>query len=366
MTNKKEFYLDLSNLKRLPLEAKGSKFLESKIIDFSEILVATSTDKSINLARLGGNVDQNHVNKLALSHSAKFDGTEQPPIVQRGKFIDSQGKIYKYRLITGNHTLSAFKKLNRTKAIFDIYVFGLDKISELRSISNLQAVENNKNPQKGSSIDDLIYLLCNLIQEKELNNNQKDVEDFLNEKCDTSHHTQKQKITLEVIRKQKGYQDIKTYTAHEVLDFININTNYKAGGTFDHQRNKIGWSVLEGYMYEFITSAILKYDETNKESYFLCHTRQPTASNNLNQKRFKEISTLDRFNNSLLKIIDFYNENKRFPWTIEGFLPQDRKNKEDTYTIISPSQVVLNYKKDCNFKYDKNEINVTVETTTDE
>jgi hypothetical protein len=343
-----ESYLDLQNLKRVPLTAKGCQYYESKIINFSEIYIPISTDVSINLARNEGNLDQNHVNNLAQSFKSKFDNTEQPPIVQKGKFYDDEGKIYTARLITGNHTVAALKQIGRTKAIFDIYVFGLNGISELRSISNLQAVENNKNPQKSSSIDDLIFLVTNLINKKELKNNEQDILSFLNENCDTLWPTQKKKIILAVLKNTKGYQDVKTYTAQEVVDFIENNTNYTAGGKFDHQRGKTGWSVLESYEYEFITSAMLKYYENNSESYFLCHTYQPTIRENLHQKRNKIITKKALLEKAIIKSYEFFKKNGRWPWHIEGFLPQDRKNKEDRYTIIDVNTVLKNFKKNCN------------------
>lgn len=351
MKQTNESYLDLQNLKRVPLIAKGCQFDKAEIINFSEIYIPTSTDESINLARNGGNLDQNHVNKLAQSFKSKFDNTEQPPIVQKGKFSDDKGKIYPYRLIAGNHTFSALNQIGRKKAIFDIYLFGKNDISELRSISNLQAVENNKNPQKSSTLDDLIFLITNLINKKELKNNEQDIRGFLEDNCDTLWPKQIQKVLLDVLKNTKGYQDVKTYTADEVVHFIENNTNYTAGGKFDHQRGKTGWSVLESYEYDFITSAMLKYYENNNESYFLCHTYQPTVRENLHQKRNKIVTRNALLEKAIIKSYEFFKKNGRWPWAIEGFLPQDRKNKEERYSIIDVNTVSKNFKN--NFKFNE-------------
>jgi hypothetical protein len=124
---------------------------------------------------------------------------------------------------------------------------------------------------------------------------------------------------------------VVTYTATDVNDFISKTTKYVVSGNYDHNLQMNGWSVLEGYEYEMMMNAIKKFGESGNESYFTLHTKSPTEKYGVVERRNKMIETFQNLEDSLLKVFDYYEKNGKFPWHIEGFLPQDVKSGESEY-----------------------------------
>jgi hypothetical protein len=146
--------------------------------------------------------------------------------------------------------------------------------------------------------------------------------------------TKRNNIVLKTMRRNGTYQDIMTYTAKDTFLWINSKTDYVIAGNYDNKRNKYGWTVLEGYQYEYIMNATRKYSETGKESYFVCHTKAPTEKMDLDAKRMKMQSVFESLEADLVEVVKFYNKNKRFPWTNEGFLPQNKKINENSFIPV--------------------------------
>jgi hypothetical protein len=148
------------------------------------------------------------------------------------------------------------------------------------------------------------------------------------------HGNKRNSIVLKTMRKSGTYQDIVTYTAKDTFNWINSKTDYVVAGNYDNKRDKYGWTVLEGYQYEYIMNATRKYAETGKESYFICHTKAPTEKMDLNAKRINMQKVFQDLESDLVEVIEFYNKNKRFPWNNEGFLPQNKKIDEKSFIPV--------------------------------
>jgi hypothetical protein len=54
----------------------------------------------------------------------------------------------------------------------------------------------------------------------------------------------------------------------------------------------------------------------------------------LNDKRDNIVNSFRQIETDLIKVMDFYSKNGRFPWGSEGFLPQDHKTNEKTIVIV--------------------------------
>jgi len=160
------------------------------------------------------------------------------------------------------------------------------------------------------------------------------------------HHMTKGKIVRRAVSANGSYQDVMTWSITEVKDFTESKTNYTVAGKKDDNRDKYGWSVLEGYEYEYLTNALRKFKETDKESYFICHTLAPTDKETLNQKRNKMISAFEYLEDAIVKAYKFYQKVGTWPWAIEGFLPQDKKNAENTDEVISLKEITNKIKKE--------------------
>jgi hypothetical protein len=168
---------------------------------------------------------------------------------------------------------------------------------------------------------------------KLVTNDEDSIRAFVNKFCKNKSANTKGAVVLKVIRACGTYQDVVTYTAKDAFTWIAENTDYTVAGKLDRKRNKFGWTVLEGYQQEYVMNAIRKFSDTGKESYFVCHTKAPTDKMDLNDKRTNIVDSFEQIEIDLLKVMDFYSKNKRFPWNTEGFLPQDHKVNENTIIV---------------------------------
>jgi len=90
---------------------------------------------------------------------------------------------------------------------------------------------------------------------------------------------------------------------------------------------------MESYEREFIFNAAKKYLETNRPSYFLCHTKTPTESLSLKARREKMIKDFKKLEASLLESFEYYEKHGKFPWSILGFAPQETSVEEDVVPV---------------------------------
>jgi tRNA(Ile)-lysidine synthase TilS/MesJ len=140
-------------------------------------------------------------------------------------------------------------------------------------------------------------------------------------------------IILKWLQTEYGCE-VVTFTADDAYSWIETNTNYSKGGEYDSKRKKYGWSVLEGYEYEQVMNAIRKFAETGKESYFICRTKAPTKNEDLNAKRNKILKELSYLEECLIDVFKYHQENKKFPWYTEAFIPQDTELENSTKPIL--------------------------------
>lgn len=310
-----------------PIVCKGTRFLENLVIPLEDIYVPPMAD---NFARKEGK-DSKHVMALKYALSDGIDYSKAPPVVRKNsRIID--GKHYKYELIAGNHRYEALYENKYEEWIFSVYEFGLDGCSFNQSKWSFQLKENNHLPQLVSSPEDIANAVVRIISEKveEVPLTKEQIKDMVKEYT-------KVKVT-DIVNKIVAscgiYQDIVTYTQKDVERFVSDKTDYVGSGRLDRKRKKIGWTVKEGYEQEYVMNGIRKYAETDKESYFLCHTKSPTEKMNLKAKRESMIETFDTLSNALVKTFEFWQKNGRLPFSVEAFLPQDHKANEKTVIKI--------------------------------
>lgn len=322
-----------------PIEPKGTKFVGYAVIETSEIYEAPMSE---NLVRKNG-LDPANVEDIAQSFANGIDYSEMPPVVYKRSQIVN-GVHYKYVLAAGHHRFKALKKNKFEKWVFGIYEFGQSGYSFEESLTNLQLVENNnKNPHKESTKDDVINTVVRLIAQnsKLVTNDEDSIRAYVDEVCPNKAKNTRGAIVRGIIRACGTYQAVVTYASDDVKKWILTNTDYAHAGNFDEKRKKFGWSVKEGYEDEYIMSAVKKYHESQRESYFLCHAGAPTEKEDINTKRIEILKTFQQRETALKAVFDYYKEHNKFPWNVEGFLPQDHKNNEST--IIKPQRGVTGY-----------------------
>jgi hypothetical protein len=313
----------LSN-KSIIIHSKGSEFVDYKILDLDRIYAPPASDR--NKARAEG-LDEPNVQDLeqALLNGINFG--EKPMVVRwNPQVID--GESYDWELICGNHRFEALTNLNQTQYYFAVYKFGVSGVKTVKAIYDFQLVENNHSPRKSSTELDVINVGSRLIDQKLLNNDEESIRSWVNTVCSNKANTTRGKIISAILQANGVHQDITTFTTKGAYNWIKKNTNFTVAGKVDVKRNQHGWTVKEGYEYEYIMNAVKKFAQTGKESYFVCHAKAPTATMSLHDKREKIMDTFETLDDSLTQVVEFYNENGRFPWHVEGHMAQDHGKKE--------------------------------------
>jgi hypothetical protein len=304
----------------------GSKFEKYETIPFSKIYQPSPNE---NYARKKGK-DAAHIQSLKVCFSHGIDYSQMPPIVyKKHQIID--GVHYDYVLIAGWHRFEALQSLGYDKWIFGVYQLAQDGYSFEESYVTLQNLENNHKAQKDSSEEDISNSIGRLISHgsKLVTKDEDSIRDYVEMVCSNKAWQTKAKIVRMAVRATGAYQDVVSYTADDAFKWINDNTNFVVAGEFDNKRKKYGWTVLEGYEYEYVVSAAKKFAESGKGSYFVCHTKPPTEKKDVNDKREGMLKAFNQLDNALLEVFDYYKKNNKFPWNVEGFLPADKKLGED-------------------------------------
>lgn len=336
--------LIIDNLKCNRLKVAGSKYISTVVKSLSEIYVPKGVDqKTVNKARKVTKLD--HINMLVNSLGNGIDYTKQPPIIKK---VEEQtivdGVEYQYVLVAGFHRFRALEKLGKTEWIFDIYEMGTSNIPTILAQSTLQIQENDHSPELANTQDDIINIVSYLIKQKLIKNTEKAITDYLMENCTNMHKATRAKCIKGIVRANGTYVDFATYEADQIADINEKQSRgYVTGGNLDNARDKFGITVLEDYENPLLTKTVLNFSKFDKETYFLMHTKAPSEKRTLGKRRKDMIQRVKDFESGLIKVVDFYNKNGRFPWSIEAFMGQDKR--ED-----SKEEIYLNVDKACKHK----------------
>jgi hypothetical protein len=313
------------------ITSPGTKYVDRLPVPLSRIYVPPMSD---NPVRKKGK-DLRNIQKLTKSLMNGINYSKMPPVIRKNpRIVD--GVHYDYELVCGNHRYEALVACGYDQWIFDIYEFALNGISYEDSVRTFQLQENDHEPQLESSIDDVVNVISRLIDygSKLVNNTESSISNYVTDYCPNMHWQTQSKVVRAVVAACGAYQDVVTYTPDDVQRWVNKNTTLTIKGNYDKYRDMCGWSCLTGYEYEVMFNMIKKYSELGKESYIICHTKAPSKDRTLEERRNDIVDKFDSLNESLVEVIKFYNKNKRFPWQIEGFLPQDRKKPENANELV--------------------------------
>jgi len=323
--------LDRKKVSFSGLISPGTKFQDNHVLDLSEIYVPPMTDNPVR--KNGKNLV--NVQKLTQSFSRGIQYDKMPPVVRKCSRI-IEGHHYKYELICGNHRFEALQNNSYTKWIFSLYEFALNGYSFEDSVRTFQLKENDHSPALEASDADISNIVARLIAHGSslVQNDEDSIRNYVETYCINKHYQTKAKIVRQAVRLSGAYQDVVTYTAQDAFDWIADNTTYAVAGEFDSKRKKFGWTVLEGYENEYLVSAMNKFAESGRESYFICHTKAPTDKMTLKDKRKRIIDNFEKLEDNLIQVFEYYKETGKFPWNVEGFMPQDHKSDEKTFITV--------------------------------
>lgn len=309
----------------------GIAYHDSKVIEFKDIFVGPQSN---NHAR-AKTKDPNQVQSLMVNFANGIYYDRRPPIVRENpREID--GVIYKWELLCGHHRFEAMKRLGYDRWVFWIYKICLDGYSLDDCRITLQVLENNHDSSLTNSAEDAAGAIMWLINHgsRLVENTEQSIRDYVDTYCTNMHANTRGKVVRQVMAKAGTYRRIVTFTADDAYKWIESYTNYAKGGDYDSKRKKYGWSVLEGYEYEQLFNAMRKFAETGKESYFICRTKAPTKKEDLHTKRQGILKEFGYLEDCLLETFKYYQENGKFPWQAEAFIPQDTELENSTKPIL--------------------------------
>ena len=314
-------------------KAKGSRFVRFEYVDLDSIAVPES---NTNIVRKKGKNPQ-LIDRLMVSFQNGVN-LSLPPIIVRKESRIINGVHTECMIVCGHNRHNMLRKLNVKGFYVAVYEFAQDGLSFEDSVRRLQLTENDHYPSLESSTEDVVNTVSTMISQGSslVENNEKSIRKFVEEVCPNKHPSTRSKIVSDVVRKAGAYQEVVTYTAEDTMMWIEQNTDYSIAGNFDYDRNKIGWSVLEGYEDEFIMNAAKRFHESpnSPSSYFLCRTKAPSEKRPLRQRRLDMLEKFDQLGEAILDVAEYYNEHGVFPWQVEGFLPQDHKAKEKDFISV--------------------------------
>jgi hypothetical protein len=327
--------IDVTKVQFGEIQTPGVRQLDRLIIDIDNIYQAPLKD---NPTRSKGK-NKEHIENLKSSLMLGIDYSKMPPVVIKSAHNEN-GHITEYELIAGYHRMEAMRTLNLECWVFDVYEIP-DTNSDVGfedAIRTFQLFENNHTPSLGTSKDDAVSTVNRLLLNKSslIDPTAQSILDYLNNYCSYMHYQTKCKVVREVTRAlQKNgivvYNDILTYTSTDVKDFLDKKTDLVSEGNYDMLRDEYGWSVLEGYEYEFLVNSARKFAETQKKSYLSLHTKPPTEKYSVYDRRTNMSKKFNYLENCLLKCFEYYQEKGEFPWYIKGFLPQVVSDGEKEY-----------------------------------
>jgi len=310
------------------LTSPGASFVTYAPVALDEIYISkTDTGGTNNPARFV--IDMGNVNLLGSSFRTCGQDLSCPlPVVEKLPVpLKQDDKIYTYKMVVGHHRHAGAKQAGLETLVFAVYKFESDEAR-----FRFQLVENNHAPAKAATCDDIANALTIAVHKGYIQNNEEDMRKYTN-LMNKIHGNTINKAISKAIRQTGGFQDYHIYTKEDIEDWF-ANNDYAFGGKKDSKRGKVGWGVKEGFVYEYLMNAMRKYSTESLESYFICHTKAPTEKNSLDERRNAMLSEFRKLETAIEKVMEFKKEHKRFPWSIEGFLPQDNIKQERELVVL--------------------------------
>lgn len=314
-------------------DKKSSQFLRVEVVKLDDIYCPPMADNPI---RSNGKEEDSI---KALMYGFKYDGVRlfyRPLIVEECSQI-RDGVHYQYKCIDGHHRHEAYELLGVKYVIVAVYKLCVNGYKYSDSAGELQAKSNDFSTCTPTTQSDATNLTCGLISKgTDLfdKDNPKSIKQFIDETFTNMDPGSRAKVYYGVIRQSGIYQNVVTYTEHDNKEWVSKNTDFTINGKFDHKRNMHGWSLQEGYESKVAMKATRTYNQTGKESYFLCRTKAPSEKRPLCKRRLDMLETFDEIGEAILSVAEYYKEHGVFPWHVEGFLPQDHKAEEKDFISV--------------------------------
>jgi hypothetical protein len=310
---------------------EGVRYLEREWVEFQNI----DHELTENPWRVKG---QNSANSsdLAISFAAGIDTRCDLPILYKLPVpkTGKNGNVITHGMIGGNHRIPILKALGYKGYIFEIVELGTDGVGYLTSQTLAAMRDNHAKPRAVSDNEDVARSVQALVVAKEIANTEDDIRAFVKKCCPYFSNSRIGTITAIICSRTSPATSFVNWNAQSKEDFADtMQKKFKrtAHGKIDFKKNKHGFAMLDkGYFIKGVYHAMKKFKEDGKESYFIGHVKSPNSQGNLAENRLSIVQNVEDYKSMLLKVFAFYQKTGRFPFEVEGFLPQDAINELDS------------------------------------
>ena len=336
----KKMTLDTTKVRK-PRKHKGSPFIKTDILANNDIYILPP-EAARNGPREGNTVDPVHVDTLAASfENNSIDYNEEIPYVYKENITcPMTGKKYQYVMKSvGNHRLHSFKKIGASHWVYHIYQPFTDQWSEI----DVGFETNNHNPSLSLNRNAVINNLSKMVKEKRWGDISKEklkevLLDYLRDKCSSFHPKTINAIIQSVFHQFAEYTDHVEYTPGEADIWVKKWTDREIDMKVD-KKGVHGTIISEGYEKKRIITSIMKYGETRRTTEMLGHVKQPITTDKKRSttklKRKAMLNTLRDFESDLDAVFEYKQKHGKYPFSLVGFIPQDRKNEENFEKLVS-------------------------------
>tara|TARA_B100000902_G_scaffold277203_1_gene262986 strand:+ start:1316 stop:2314 length:999 start_codon:yes stop_codon:yes gene_type:complete len=303
-----------------PYNKEGATWVCSLTLQTKNIQVNKSTQGGLNNpARMKLDFQKVSMLKDSFTETGQLDHLPKP-IVEKlpTSVIGEDGEIKTHLLVDGHHRhMAADNSIKQLDC--EEYTFG-DENAKL----DFQLWKNNHAVDTQSTVADLENALLMALKMGSFENTAEAMKEYLKGNSYHIHPSTRARAVKNAMKKAGTHVDFIEYDIKAIAQWNAKNGNYSIAGQLDAKRDKLGWSVKEGYEYEYIMNAIKSYRSSGKESYFLCHTKVPNKKypdvHSRRDKMNKEVVSIEK---ALDEVFEFKLKNNRYPWQVEGFYPQD-------------------------------------------
>ena len=318
-------------------------FLGRKIIDRRYVYNTKSKNDLRNFIREGSTINTTHSEKLAsFIYMNDYNHGEWPSVVFKLKTpLKIDGKTYFYILgSAGHHREESLDILGAGFWMYDIY----EEMPSQDSWVLDDAIIQDNGRLQAPQLDLTKYAVENKLTEMVKSKRWKgllgedlvdEIKKYLGFTVPNIHHNTRAAMARNAVRKTHS-TDWVDYTPEEADKFIDTNTDFKHSGEYDETREEYGWTIMDGYFDKRFFQALMKFEETGRESYAIGYGKTPKLKNGDNRcirdvktEQFEKIQK--RIENGLDKIFEFKKSHGRYPKLavngIVNYLPQDRKTE---------------------------------------
>lgn len=332
------------------LSLDGVKYVGREWVEFCNV----DYDLTDNPWRVKG---QNSANSsdLAISFALGIDTRCDLPILYKLPVpkTGKNGVVITHGIIGGNHRTPILKSLGYTGYFFEIVELGADGVGQLSAKTLAAMRDNHTKPRAPADNEDVARSVQAVVVAKEIPNTEDDIRAFVKKCCPYFSNSRIGTITAIVCSRTSPATSFVNWNAQTKEDFADtMQKKFKrtAHGKIDHKKNKHGFAMLDkGYFIKGVYHAMKKFKEDGKESYFIGHVKSPNSQGTLAENRLSIVNNVEEYKTMLLKVFAFYQKTGRFPFEVEGFLPQDAINELDS---INKGEIL---------EFTKNELEILVQ-----